>query len=261
MLGFIVDLDGTVYRGGRLLAGSSAALDLLRELGHRIVFVTNNSVANPADYQRKLTGLGVQAAREEVISTNEVIAAHLVERGDDWQPVLAIGEEPLEEALRAAGLRLTAEWQVAGSVALGWDRRFTYRKLEAICRARAQGTPVVATNPDAMCPVEDGEVPDCGALIAAVERATGRPLEEVVGKPSPIMADAALARLRVDRSNCWVVGDRLETDIAMARTAGLQSALVLTGVSTRASVAASAHRPTQVCDDLAAVARFIVEGE
>jgi arabinose operon protein AraL len=259
MFGFIIDLDGTVYRGGALLEGAREALLDLREAGHRLVFVTNNSIANPTDYQCKLTRLGVTVALDEIVSSNQVMAEFLVARRQACQPVFVVGEQPLVDELAAAGLRLTEEWPEAGAVALGWDRQFTYQKLEAICRARAAGIPVYATNPDPMCPVEDGQVPDCGTLIAAVERGTGRPLEAVVGKPSTFMVDAALARLDVDRTQCWVVGDRLETDIRMAREAGLRSALVLTGVTNLEAARMATQEPTMISRDLAEAVRVLRE--
>lgn len=257
MLGFIIDLDGTVYLGGRILPGSADAVLTLREAGHRIVFVTNNSVANPRDYERKLTRLGVEVAIEEIVSSNQVMASFLQSRSEMCQPIFAIGEQPLFDELVDAGLQLTSTWQPAGCVVLAWDRSFTYDKLEAVCRARAAGIPVYATNPDPMCPVEDGEVPDCGTFIAAVERGTGKPLEAVVGKPSRFMVDAAMARLDVEPTQCWVVGDRLETDIRMAHDAGLRSALVLTGVADRKAAVSADPQPSLICEDLAEVAKML----
>ncbi len=258
MKGIICDLDGTVYLGNSMVPKADEALRSLRYAGHRIVFATNSSIANPVDYQRKLIGFGVDAALEEIVTSNSVMADFLVSRADTCQPVLAVGEQPLTNALAAAGLMLTDRWKDAASIALGWDRQFTYEKLNALCQARASGIPVYATNADSTCPVEDGEVPDCGTLIAAVERGTGRPLEAVVGKPSRFMVDAALARLGVDRAQCWVVGDRRETDIRMANDAGLRSALVLTGVTSREALRAADERPTLVCQDLAEAAQRLL---
>jgi arabinose operon protein AraL len=256
-LGFIVDLDGTVYRGADPIDGVAEALATVRAGGHRVVFATNNSAANVDTYRHKLHRFGIPTADRDVITSNQVLAARLAVDVEGF--VWAVGEPPLHEQLTRAGIELTDTWQEAAAVALGWDRQFTYDKLEAICRARAAHVPVYATNPDATCPLPSGDVPDCGALIAAVERATGRPLEMVTGKPSPAMAIAALARLEVPRERCWVIGDRLETDIQMAADAGLRSALVLSGVSDLDDVARLPWQPDLVCSDLPETVGILVD--
>jgi ribonucleotide monophosphatase NagD (HAD superfamily) len=145
-------------------------------------------------------------------------------------------------------------------VALGWDREFTYAKLDAICAARWSGVPILATNPDPTCPLVDGQGPDCGALIAAIETATGWPVDEVVGKPSARMVQLALARYGGALEDCWIVGDRLETDVKMASDCGVRSALVLSGATSAAAAQSAEVKPTMVCDDLNAFATMIVNG-
>ena len=114
---------------------------------------------------------------------------------------------------------------------IAFDRTFDYAKLQVSLRAVRGGARLIATNPDRTCPTAEGEIPDCAGMMAAVEAVTGQSVEIVVGKPSPLMLETALARLGVGAADCVIVGDRLETDIAMGKRHGLASVLVLSGVT------------------------------
>lgn len=260
MLGLIVDLDGTVYRGERLVPGSDSALRRLRAAGHRVVFATNKSVARPKDYVDKLTALGIPVALDELVTVNGVLARHLRQRLAPGRRVLVVGEAPLHEELVAAGLSTTSRWDRADAVAMGWDRNLDYATFNSAFQAARLGAYVAATNPDATCPVEGGEVPDCGAQIAALETALGRKVDAVVGKPAAAMARAAVTRLGLPVERCWMVGDRVDTDIRMANGAGLSSALVLSGSTSPERAAGSVWRPDLVCADLAEFADRLLEG-
>jgi HAD superfamily hydrolase (TIGR01450 family) len=257
----VVDLDGTVYLGDEAIARSVEALDLLAEHGHRCVFVTNNSLAPASAYVAKLAGLGVSLAPAQVLTANEALSSRLRDVFGTGAAVYAVGADALTAELTSVGLRLVDDHRIADVVALGWDREFTYAKLDAICAARWAGTPVYATNPDPTCPMVDGEVPDCGALIAAIETATGSPIDEVVGKPSVRMVELALARYGGKIEDCWVVGDRLHTDVQMAVDSKARSALVLTGASTRSAVEVATLKPTMVCEDLYEFATAVIDGQ
>ncbi|GAB3491718.1 HAD-IIA family hydrolase [Nocardiopsis coralliicola] len=258
MLGIIVDLDGTVYRGDQPLAGAADALRRLRAAGHRAVFATNKSIARRADYVRRLAAMGIPADPADLVVANDVLAAHLAARFPAGTRVLAVGEEPLAEALAAAGLAPADASDGSApppeAVALGWDRGLTYAKLAAAHRAARAGAYIAATNPDATCPVDGGDVPDCGAVIAAVETAARRSIDAVTGKPSAEMARAAAGRIGPGASAVWVVGDRVDTDLRMARAAGMRAALVLTGVTSATRARRLDPRPDLVCADLAAFA-------
>lgn len=260
MPGLVVDLDGTVYRGESLIPSADSALSRLRAAGHRVVFATNKSVARPQSYADKLAALGIPAALDELVTVNDVLARHLRQRLGSGQRVLVVGEAPLHEELAAAGLATTSQWEQADSVALGWDRDLDYAKLNAAFQAARRGAYIAATNPDATCPVEEGEVPDCGAQIAALEVALGRDVDIVVGKPAPTMAHAAAARLGLPPEQCWMVGDRLTTDIRMANEAGMSAALLLSGITTAEQAADSPWRPDKVCADLAEFADWFLAG-
>jgi arabinose operon protein AraL len=158
-----------------------------------------------------------------------VLARHLT-RLDRGAPVFVIGESPLIGELRAHGFEVRRDRRVRW-VVIAFDRTFDYAKLNTALQAVRQGARLIATNPDRTCPTEDGEIPDCAGMTAAVEAVTGRTVEVVVGKPSPIMLEVALQHLGVTAGECVIVGDRLETDVVMGKRLGLATVLVLTGVT------------------------------
>ncbi|MGN6674156.1 MAG: HAD-IIA family hydrolase [Thermomicrobiales bacterium] len=248
--GYIFDLDGTVYLGDALLPGARRLLARLRALGRRTVFLSNNPTKDPEEYAAKLTALGVPAAPADIINTVVTMTGWLVRHYPE-AAVFPIAEAPLQRALRAAGIRLSENPAEIDFVIASYDRTFDYRKLQIAFDAlwyykRAR---LIATNPDRYCPFPGGRgEPDAAAIIAALEACAGVTCELVTGKPSPLMLDAALRALDLPATRCVMVGDRLATDIRMARAAGMPSALVLTGDTTVADLRAapSSDRPDYV---------------
>ena len=230
--GWLFDLDGTIYRGEELIPGADTVIAALRDDGRRVAFLSNKPLYTRADYAEKLTRLGIPTRPDEVINSSIVLVRHLATL-DPGAPVFVIGEPPLVGELRAHGFEVRADHRVRW-VVIAFDRTFDYAKLDVALQAvRRAGARLIATNPDRTCPTEDGEIPDCAGMIAAVEAVTGRRVETIVGKPSPIMLDVALAALGVTAAECAMVGDRIETDIVMARQSGLASVLVLSGITSR----------------------------
>jgi len=227
--GWLLDLDGTVYRGERLIPGADAAVAALRAAGRRVAFLSNKPLQTRAEYAAKLTRLGVPAAPDDVINSSLVLARYLRER-DPGAPVFVIGEPPMLEEMRAHGFEVRPDERVRW-VVIAFDRTFDYAKLNVALQAVKRKARLIATNPDRTCPVEDGEIPDCAGMIAAVEAVTDRKVEAVVGKPSPIILEVALAALGVPAADAAIVGDRIETDIVMGRRLGLGTVLVLSGVT------------------------------
>src|SRR3989449_3522600 len=227
--GWLFDLDGTVYRGEALIPGAAETLAALRAAGRRVAFLSNKPLQTRADYAAKLTRLGVPAAAEDVVTSSLVLARHLATL-DPGAPVFVIGEPPLVAELRAHGFEVRTDARVRW-VAIAFDRTFDYAKLCTALQAVRQGARLIATNPDRTCPTEEGEIPDCAGMTAAVEAVTGCEVEVIVGKPSPIILEVALERLAVAPRECVMVGDRLETDIVMGKRLGLATVLVLSGVT------------------------------
>ena len=217
--GWLFDLDGTIYRGESLIPGAADAIAALRAAGRRVAFLSNKPIQTRADYARKLTRLGIPTPEDEVINSSLVLARHLT-RLDRGAPVFVIGEPPLIDELRSHGFEVRGDHRVRW-VVIAFDRTFDYAKLNTALQAVRGGA----------CPTDAGEIPDCAGMIAAVEAVTGQAVEVVVGKPSPIILDVALEYLGVTARDCVIVGDRLETDIAMGKRLGLATVLVLTGVT------------------------------
>ncbi|MBA2277073.1 MAG: HAD-IIA family hydrolase [Chloroflexia bacterium] len=232
--GYIFDLDGTVYLGEALLPGAARLIAALRERDRRILFLSNNPTKDAAAYAAKLSALGIPTAPEGVLTTVETMVRWLL-RHHPGATVFPVSEAPLRRALAAAGIRVSDEPGEIDIVIASYDRTFDYRKLQIAFDAiwfhnRAI---LVTTNPDRYCPFPGGRgEPDAAAIVAAIEACTGARCIQNVGKPDPFMLDAALAKLDLPASECVMVGDRLTTDIAMARAAGMPSALVLTGETT-----------------------------
>jgi phosphoglycolate/pyridoxal phosphate phosphatase family enzyme len=227
--GWLFDLDGTMYLGECLVPGAAELIAGLRAAGRRVAFLSNKPLETRADYARKLTRLGIPAEADDVINSSLVLARHL--RGlDPGAPVFVIGEAPMLAEMRAHGFEVRDDARVRW-VVIAFDRTFTYAKLDTALQAVKGGARLIATNPDRTCPVEGGEIPDCAGMIAAVEAVTDRRVELIVGKPSPIILDVALAALGVPAAESVIVGDRIETDIMMGKRRGLATVLVLSGVT------------------------------
>ena len=227
--GWLFDLDGTIYLGERLIPGADAAIAALRAAGRRVAFLSNKPLQTRAEYAAKLTRLGVPAAPADVINSSLVLARYLRDR-DPGAPVFVIGEPPMLDEMRAHGFEVRPDERVRW-VVIAFDRTFDYAKLNVALQAVKQGARLIATNPDRTCPVEGGEIPDCAGMIAAVEAVTDKKVEAIVGKPSPIILEVALAALGVPARDAAIVGDRIETDIVMGRRLGLGTVLVLSGVT------------------------------
>ena len=227
--GWLFDLDGTIYLGERLIPGADAAIAALRAAGRRVAFLSNKPLQTRAEYAAKLTRLGVPAAPDDVINSSLVLARYLRDR-DPGAPVFVIGEPPMREEMAAHGFEVRPDERVRW-VVIAFDRTFDYAKLNIALQAVRRGARLIATNPDRTCPVEGGEIPDCAGMIAAVEAVTDRKVEAIVGKPSPIILEVALAALGVPARDAAIVGDRIETDIVMGRRLGLGTVLVLSGIT------------------------------
>jgi 4-nitrophenyl phosphatase len=240
--GFLLDIDGVLLRGGRALPGAKDALATLRKLGP-VLLLTNNSTKSRAGTAQRLSEAGIPVERNEVLPSSYVAAQFLRRRFGSvrfWY----IGEEGILEEMRAAGHTLVsaeeAEW-----IVVGMDRSLTYEKLAQALRALLRGARLLATNEDPTFPTPEGLVPGAGAVVGAL-RGMGFPPEIVVGKPSPISFQVALEVLGLGPSEVLMIGDRLDTDIAGAQALGMDTALVLSGVTKPEDLTEARIRPTYV---------------
>ena len=246
--GYLFDLDGTVYLGDELLPEAKETLGELKARSN-VVYLTNKPLETPADYAAKLTRLGVETCPEEVISSTDALLLYLGRHAPKAR-LFVVGEPPLIRLLSLAGYEVAQEAGGVDVVIVSFDRTFDYRKLKVSFDAVRGGARIVATNPDAYCPTSGGGLPDCAAMLAAIEASTGAHAEAIVGKPSPHMAAALLERLGLPARNTLLVGDRLATDVRMANEAGMASALILTGATGLEEALGSPDRPDYVIEHL-----------
>ena len=250
--GYVFDLDGTIYLGDALLPGAERLILKLREIGKKVVFLSNNPTRDPQMYADKLTELGLPTPASEIVNTVVTMTQWLLQRHPE-ATVFPISEEPLKRSLREAGIKTSENPEEIDFVIASYDRTFEYRKLQIAFDAiwyhkRAR---LITTNPDRYCPFPGGRgEPDAAAVVGAIEACTGAKCEVNVGKPDPIMLTTVMDLIGLDTKDCVLTGDRLYTDIRMALDAGMPCAVVLTGETTAESLETEPHenRPTYVLD-------------
>jgi NagD protein len=246
--GYALDLDGTVYLGDELLEGAARTLKALRDVA-RVVFVTNKPLETAEAYATKLTRLGITTESSDIVTPLDALV-HYLNQYHRCATVLTVAETLVDDVLRAHGYEVVDNPLAASVVVVSFDRTFTYAKLLAAYQAVRNGATIIATNPDPFCPTPEGGLPDCAAMLAAIEACTGERAEAIVGKPSAHMGRAILRRLGVEPEQSVIVGDRLLTDIAMADELGMSSVLVLSGVTSLDDLASSDVRPDFVARSL-----------
>lgn len=261
--GFIFDMDGVLYVGQRTLPGVQDLFNTLKMREIPFLLATNNSMATPASYVERMAGMGVDV-EESRIQTSATATRDYLMHADDVSPVaviLPIGMPALAEQLQMGSqFRILPEEgdpKEADLVVAGLDLTFTYDKMRRATTAIANGARFVATNADDRLPNEDGYQPGAGAITASISKAT-RVEPTVIGKPEPLMMTTGVEDLGLTPDEVIMVGDRLDTDIAAAKAAGLGTALVLTGVSTRDDLASSDVLPDYVVSDLPALLQALV---
>ncbi len=249
----IVDLDGCVWVGDQPVDGSVEAIDRLRQAGRRIAFATNNSRRTGEDYVRKLWSMGIQASVGDVVTVGGAMQ-HLLAETRRGMTAFVIGTQAMVDHVAGAGLKVMNGTDLASRaelVIVSGTEQVTYDEVRVASLALQRGADFLATSRDPTYPMPDGLWPGTGAVLAAVETASGREAA-IVGKPEPQLFLTALERLGEGRT--LVVGDRIGSDIEAARRARLDGALVLTGEATAEEAAASEDpRPVAVADSLLAL--------
>ena len=249
----LLDLDGCLWLGDDALEGAIDAVAALREAGKGIAFLTNDVRHAPEEFVRKLWRLGFQASLDEVVTCGAALQFVLADRSEKGA-AFVIGSQALVDHVADAGMRIVNNTQFATRadiVVVGAHERFDFRELRIATQAVLRGAELIGVTRDRRFPMPDGPWPASGAVLAAVEEATGRRAERTVGKPEPDMY--AAARDRLGEGRYLAVGDRLDIDVEGARRAGIDSVLVLTGGTARSEAEAADPRPTHVADSLAAL--------
>jgi len=252
---FLFDLDGTIFLGGRLLPGAVELISFLRASGMPHYFLTNNSSRSRRDYVTKLENLGLTVPLESIFSSGQAAAMYL-QKQKPGACIYLVGTPSLEEEFTGYGFDIGEK--DPDFAVLGFDTTLTYEKLRKLCDFVREGRPYIATHPDINCPIENGFIPDTGAMIALVEASTGRRPDVVIGKPNKPMIDIIMDKTGAAVSEITMVGDRLYTDIAMGRH-GLRTVLVLTGETSREDIPVSAFQPDLVVAGVEELYRVLKE--
>lgn len=253
----IFDLDGVVYLGDTPIPGAIESLLALEEAGHALYFLTNNSTRTRQNYADKLSAMGYPATPDQVMTSAYATGLYLLSLGAAGKRVYVVGEAGLGVEMELAGLHVVrdADPEPADYVVAGLDRKLTYAKLQRAHQEIAdRGATFVATNRDATYPLETGEIPGGGAIVAPIEISTGV-RGFTVGKPEPHTWLLILKLAGAEPHQALMVGDRAETDIMGARQVGIHTALVLTGVTTpeMSGRLAAEHQPEFIMEDLTAL--------
>lgn len=256
--GFVFDMDGVLYLGSQLLPGVNDLLDSLRLKDVPFVLGTNNSTATQKDFVERLAVMGVKADVDQIQTSTTVTRGVLQNDPDiaDDAMILCIGQPSIPAILRqGTAFRVLAEDadpKDASVVVAGLDFDFTYRKMARAVEAIGNGAKFIATNADDRLPNETGYQPGAGACIAGITVAS-RTTPMIVGKPEPLMMTKAAEHMGLQPADVVMVGDRLDTDIVSAQKAGMMTALVLTGLTTREMLSESEILPDFVFADLPAL--------
>ncbi|OXL84532.1 MULTISPECIES: HAD-IIA family hydrolase [Paenibacillus] len=248
--GFIIDLDGTVYRGAQAIPGAKESIALLRSQGKRMVFLSNRGNISRAMCHQKLLSMGIDVPAEEILLTSTVTARYLQQHHSGSQ-AWVLGPDGLRDELVLAGIGLAERPENADWLVITLHEELTYAELNQAFRAVRNGARIIATNDDKSFPGDDGECIDVGGMIAAIVATAGQEVEVVIGKPSALMAEAALQVLGLPPQQCLVIGDSLGSDIQLGRRAGIRTALVLSGSATRRDAETAAEGPDMVWESLA----------
>jgi NagD protein len=244
---WLCDLDGVLIRDGHAIEGAARFLERLHESDRPFLILTNNSIFTPLELRERLAGLGLEVAESE-LWTSALATARFVSEQRPGGSAFCIGERSLFAALEDVGYRTDA--RAPDYVILGETQEYSFEAITTAIRHVDAGAHLLATNPEPTGPSLEGPLPACGAVAALVERATGA-TAFYVGKPNPLMITEGLNTLDARPSSTVIVGDRMETDILAGIEAGLDTILVLSGVTTESDVDRYPFRPARVVASIA----------
>ena len=249
--GYLIDMDGVLYRGSDLIPGADAFIRQLRKRRIPFRFLTNNSQRTRRDVVAKLARMGIEAEENDVF-TCAMATARFLAKQKPGGTAFVIGEGGLLTALHQNGFAVVDH--DPDYVVVGEGRTFNLEMVEAAVRMLTKGAKLIATNLDPSCPTQNGIRPGCGAMVAMLESATGLKAFGI-GKPNPIMMRAACDELGLQPDECVMIGDTMETDILGGTQLGMHTVLVLTGGTQTSDLARFAYRPEYVVDSLGEFAR------
>lgn len=252
--GYILDMDGVLYRGDTVIPGVQQFLEALDASGIKYTMATNNSTNSQLDYVAKLERMGISVPEESIFTSAVATATYLRSTYPEGTRVYVVGMSALRQAIFGDGYFFPAETN-ADVVVSGADFELVYKSLRTACLAIRGGADYVATNADTTFPTEVGLIPGSGAIVAALVAASGVE-PTIVGKPSPVMVESCLTAMGCSADEAVMLGDRLDTDILAGQRAGTHTLMVLTGVHTPADVRQMGIEPDLILDTLDPLTRF-----
>ena len=242
---YLLDMDGTIYNENEIFDGTLEFLEEIERRGGQYVFITNNSSKSVEDYVQKVRAMGIKAEYENFYTSGQATAMYLKENYPN-QVVYCMGTKSLIKELREAGIEVVTEVDERASVVLlGFDTENTSEKIRNTCIMLGRDVAYLATNPDLVCPVSFGYIPDCGSMSIMLKNATGKE-PFFIGKPEPIMVNCVLKQLNCKRENAVIVGDRLYTDIKTGENAEVDTICVLSGEASMEDILQGEVKPTYI---------------
>ena len=251
--GILCDMDGVIYHGNRILPGAQEFIAWLEKSGRKYLFLTNSSERSPRELREKLARMGANVGEQHFYTSAMATAAFLASqtpRGSAY----VIGQPALTNALYEAGFSMNdvnPDYVVVGETPM-----YTYATVKLAVALVSRGAKLIGTNPDVTGPSEDGILPACGALLAPIELATGM-RAYFVGKPNPIMMRTGMEMLGTPRENTVIIGDRMDTDIISGIESGIDTLLVLSGVTNRENLTRFGYRPKVVLENIGCVPEYL----
>jgi NagD protein len=248
--GFICDMDGVIYHGSRLLEGSKSFVDWLKSESKQFLFLTNSSARSPRELHQRLMHMGIEVGEDHFI-TSGMATAHFIASQCPGGRVFAIGDSGLYQALYEAGLSI--DENQPDYVVVGETRSYSYEKIETAILLVLAGAKLIGTNPDLTGPTERGIGPACRALIAPIEMSTGRQAY-FIGKPNPLIMRHARDILGCHRDETVIIGDRMDTDIIAGIESGIDTVLVLSGITKETDLDRYPYKPHYILKDVSEIA-------
>jgi NagD protein len=245
--GFIIDMDGVIYHGNKLLRGVTEFLNWLESSGKKYLFLTNSPERTPKELHEKLRRLGITVGEEHFYTSALATASFLASQKPDGSAYI-IGDAGLIHAMYSVGY--TVNNVNPDYVVVGDTHSYNFEKIELAVNLVIKGAKLIGTNPDISGPVETGIIPSTKALIAPIEIATGKKAY-YLGKPNPLMMRIALKRLGVKREDAIVIGDRMDTDVRCGLESELETLLVLSGITDRTEIDNFPYRPHFILNGVA----------
>lgn len=242
---YLLDMDGTIYNENEIFDGTLEFLEEIERRDGQYVFITNNSSKSVEDYVQKVRAMGIKAEYENFYTSGQATAMYLKEKYPN-QVVYCMGTKSLIKELREAGIEVVTEVdERAGVVLLGFDTENTSEKIRNTCIMLGRDVAYLATNPDLVCPVSFGYIPDCGSMSIMLKNATGKE-PFFIGKPEPIMVNCVLKKLNCKREDAVIIGDRLYTDIKTGANAQVDTICVLSGEASMEDILQGEVEPTYI---------------